>query len=136
MKYCVLLDAMENRAKALPIKPGVSLLQTAYTAMGCDQVQLIPLYPDRLPKGYEAVTDENLMLKDGVMKIFNPLASWLYGCDDHGTPILNNVVIFKVNGYNFAGMTEEEAERIAGDLNARADEIFDLTMFKAMTAQQ
>ena len=134
MKYCVLLDAMENRAKVLPIKPGVSLLQTAYTAMGCDQVQLIPLYPDRLPKGYEAITDENLMLRNDT-KIFNPLASWLYGCDDHGTPILNNVVIFKVKGYNFTGMTEEEAEQITGDLNARADEIFDLTMFKAMTAQ-
>lgn len=136
MKYCVLLDAMENRAKAIPFKPGVSLLQTAYKAMGCDQVQLIPLYPDRLPKGYEAITDENLMLKDGATKIFNPLASWLYGCDVHGTPILNNVVIFKVKGSNFTGMTEEEAERIAGELNAHADEIFDLTMFKAMTAQQ
>ena len=61
MKYWVLLDAMENRAKALPIKPGVSLMQTAYKAMGCDQVQLVPVYPDRLPKGYEAITDENLM---------------------------------------------------------------------------
>ena len=135
MKYCVLLDAMENRAKALPIKPGVSLMQTAYKAMCCDQVQLIPLYPDRLPKGYEAITDENLMMRDGATKIFNPLASWLYGCDDHGTPILNNVVIFKVKGSNFTGMTEEEAEQITSDLNARADEIFDLTMFKVMTAR-
>ena len=134
MKYCVLLDAMENKAKPLPIKPGVGLLQTAYKAMGCNHVQLLPLHPERTPGGYEAVTDEELWCRDGT-KIFNPLASWLYGCDEHGKPIMNNVVIFKIRRSDFIGMPEEEALQICADLNARADEIYDLTFFKALTAK-
>lgn len=133
MRYCVLLDAMENRAKLLPLTPGVSLLENAYKAMGCRSVQLVPLYPNRIPEGYEAVTDDEVWCRDGT-KIFNPLASWLYGCDDHGTPIMNNVCIFKVKRDDFTGMTEEEAQTIADGLNSRADEIYDLTMFKALTA--
>ena len=132
MKYCVLLDALENRAKPLPLKPGVSLLENAYKVMGCRSVQLVPLYPDRLPKGYEAVTDDEVWCRDG-SKVFNPLASWLYGCDDHGTPIMNNAAVFKVKRDDFTGMTEEEALQICADLNARADEIFDLTMFKVLS---
>jgi len=131
MKCCILLDAVENVAKVIPVKKGTKLLQTAYSLMGCDSVQLIPLYPDRLPKGYEAITDENTF---GKTKIFNPLASWLYGCDDHGSPIVNNVVIFKVKRDDFTLMEEDEARKIAEDLNSRADEIYDLTMFKVMTA--
>jgi len=131
MKYCVLLDCLSNLAKPIQRFQNTGILETAYQLMNCDTVQLIPLYPDRLPKGYEAVCDENTW---GKTTIFNPLASWLYGCDDHGTPIMNNAVIFKVKGDDFAWMTEEEARKIADDLNNRAEEIFDLTMFKAMTA--
>ena len=131
MKYCVLLDCLSNQAKPIQRFRNTGILETAYQLMNCDTVQLVPLYPDRLPKGYEAVCDENTW---GKTTIFNPLASWLYGCDDHGTPIMNNAVIFKVKEDDFAWMTEEEARKIADDLNTRADEIFDLTMFKAMTA--
>lgn len=132
MKCCILLDAIENTAKAIPIKRGENLLQKAYQLMNCDTVQLVPLYPDRLPEGYEAVCDENTY---GKLTIFNPLASWLYGCDDHGATISNNVVIFKVKRDDFCLMEEDEARKICDDLNARAEEIFDLTMFKAMTAR-
>lgn len=133
MNYCVLLDCLSNRAKPIQQVKKTGLLQTAYDLISCETVQLVPLYPDRLPKGYEAVCDEN---RFGKLQIFNPLASWLYGCDDHGVPIINNVVIFKVKKDDFAWMTEEEARQIADDLNARADEIFDLTMFKTMTTRQ
>lgn len=132
MNYCILLDAIENRAKIIPVE-NEPILQTAYHLMNCDTVQLVPLYPNRLPKGYEAVCDGDTF---GKTLFFNPLASWLYGCDDHGAPITNNVVIFKVSCDDFVWMTEDEARKIADDLNARADEIFDLTMFKAMTARQ
>ena len=135
MNYCVLLDCLANRAKPIQQVKDTGLLQTAYDLIGCTNVQLVPLYPDRLPKGYEAVTDGELWCRE-CSKIFNPLASWLYGCDDHGSPIMNNVVIFKLteDEDDFDWMTEDEARKICDDLNARADEIFDLTMFKAMTA--
>jgi len=132
MNYCILLDAIENRAKIIQVE-NESILQTAYHLMDCDTVQLVPLYPDRLPKGYGAVCDEDMF---GKTLFFNPLASWLYGCDDHGAPIANNVVIFKVSGEDFVWMAEDEARKIADDLNARADEVFDLTITKAMAARQ
>ncbi len=130
MKYCVLLSAMDNEAKAMQFPENVDLLSIAYELIGCDTVQLVPIYPDRLPKGFDAVCDENRL--DTEIQIFNPLASWLYGTDDHGVPITKNVVIFKVKRDDFALMTEEEARKICKDLNDRADEIFDLTMFATM----
>lgn len=132
MNYCVLLDCLSNQAKPIQQVKDTGILQTAYDLIGCDTVQLVPLYPDRLPKGYEAVCDEDTY---GKTQIFNPLASWLYGCDDHGAPIVNNVVIFNTAEDDFAWMTEEDARKICEDLNAQADEIFDLTMFKAMTSR-
>lgn len=133
MNYCVLLDCLSNRAKPIQQVKKTGILKTAYDLISCDHVQLVPLYPDRLPKGYEAVCDEETY---GKTQIFNPLASWLYGCDDHGVPIVNNVIIFKVKKDDFTWMTEEEAKAICEDLNARAEEIFDLTMFKVMTARE
>ena len=135
MNYCVLLDCLSNQARPIQQVKKTGLLQTAYDLIGCNTVQLVPLYPDRLPKGYEALCDEETY---GKTKIFNPLASWLYGCDDHGVPIVNNAIIFKLkkSGDDFTWMTEEEARKIADDLNTRADEIFDLTMFKTMSARQ
>lgn len=129
MNYCVLLDCLANRAKPIQQVKKTGILKTAYDLISCDHVQLVPLYPDRLPKGYEALCDEETY---GKIRIANPLASWLYGCDDHGVPIVNNVVIFKVKRDDFALMTEEEARKICKDLNSRADEIFDLTMFATM----
>ena len=130
MKYCVLLDAMANEAKPVPYPESTDLLSVAYELIGCDTVQLVPVYPGRLPKGFDAVCDENRHPDE--IQIFNPLASWLYGTDDHGAPITKNVVIFKVKRDDFALMTEEEARKICKDLNSRADEIFDLTMFATM----
>lgn len=125
MNYCVLLDCLENRAVPVQRVGKTSLLQTAYNLISCDSVQLVPLYPDRLPKGYEALCDEETY---GKIRIVNPLASWLYGCDDHTVPIVNNVVIFKTCEDDFVWMNEEEALKIADDLNARADEILRLIM--------
>lgn len=130
MKYCVLLSAMDNEAKAMPFPEDADMLEIAYSLIACDTIQLVPVYPGRLPKGYEAVCDENRL--DTEIQIFNPLASWLYGCDDHGVPITKNVVIFKVKRDSFVLMSEPEARKICDDLNARADEIFDLTMFATM----
>lgn len=125
MNYCVLLDCLANRAKPIQQVKKTGILKTAYDLISCDHVQLVPLYPDRLPKGYEALCDEETY---GKIRIVNPLASWLYGCDDHTVPIVNNVVIFKTCEDDFVWMTEEDAQQIADDLNARADEILRLIM--------
>lgn len=130
MKYCILLDALENRAKMIPVQKGKKLLQIAYSLIHCDTVQLLPLYPGRIPEGFDAVCDEDTY---GKLKIINPLASWIYGCDDHGAQIVNNVVIFKVKADDFCLMEEEEAKQIVDDLNARANDIFNNLMCKAFS---
>lgn len=127
MKSCVLLDAYENLAKPVGVPKGNDFLKTAYELIGCRSIQLVPLYPDRLPKGYEAVCDEDIY---GKPRMLNALASWLNGCDDHGAPIINNVIIFRIKKQDFAWMTEEEARKLADDLNARADEILRQIMDK------
>ena len=129
MKYLVRLNALTNTAEVIPVQPGTNLLKVAYTLMECNSIQLLPLFNRRLPSGYEAVCDENTF---GKMLVFNPLASWLYGCDEHGKPIVNNVIIFRIEEDDFSLMSEDEARKIADDLNDQADEIYSLTLHKAM----
>lgn len=125
MKACVVLDAMMNIAKVVNVADDADILKTLYRLIDCDTVQLIPLYPDRIPEGYVALCDENTY---GKTEIFNPLASWLYGADDHGQFITRNAVILKEIPDDFDFMTEEEAQSIAAPLNDRAEQIFTQTM--------
>lgn len=126
MKYCVVLSALENRAKVLRCLNDAEVLQTCYDVIRCQTVENVILHPGRLPNGFVAFADENIMDK---MKIFNPLASWIHGADEHGQPICNDVIIWKATPEDVDFMTAEEARQICKDLNDRADEIFDLTMF-------
>ena len=133
MRACVVLEALTNRAKVVRVLNDAEVMPTIYQLIGCDTVQLIPLYPDRIPEGYIALCDENTY---GKMEIFNPLASWLYGADDHGQFVTRNAVIMKTIPDDFDFMTVEEAREICKSLNDRAEEIFDLTMFKVVAARQ
>ena len=133
MRACVVLEALTNRAKVVRVLNDAEVMPTIYQLIGCDTVQLIPLYPDRIPKGFIALCDENTY---GKMEIFNPLASWLYGADDHGQFVTRNAVIMKTIPDDFDFMTVEEAREICKSLNDRAEEIFDLTMFKVVAARQ
>ena len=133
MRACVVLEALTNRAKVVRVLNDAEVMPTIYQLIGCDTVQMIPLYPDRIPKGFIALCDENTY---GKMEIFNPLASWLYGADDHGQFVTRNAVIMKTIPDDFDFMTVEEAREICKSLNDRAEEIFDLTMFKVVAARQ
>ena len=133
MKYCVVLDALENRAKVLRCLNDAEVLQTCYDVIHCNHVENVILHPGRLPEGFVAFADEDLY---GKMQIFNPLASWIHGTDEHGQPICNNVIVWKEVPDDVDFMTAEEARQICKDLNDRADEIFDLTMFAVTGARQ
>ena len=133
MKAIIVLDALENRAKVQRVGEDADIMRTIYRLIDCRTVQLLPLYPDRIPKGYIALVDEN---DHGKVQIFNPLASWLYGCDDHGACITRNAVIVKEIPEDFDFMTEEEARKICKDLNARAEEIFTVTMDAVVRARR
>ena len=118
MKYCVLLNQMGGPASEIPCTID-DVLETCYALIGCERVQLVPAYPDRLPKGYDILCDENT---HGKTLLINPLASWIYGTDKHGAGIFGNAVILKVvnnedDEGDLAFMTEEEANALAEDLN-------------------
>ena len=115
MRYCVLLDAMARKAVPVKAKSGESLMKIAHRLIECETLQLVPLYPDRLPKGYAAVCDENAY---GKFSAINPIASWLYGADEHGAPVVRNAVVFRLRRDDFGWMTAEEATAIADGLNA------------------
>lgn len=125
MKYCILLDALENRAKMIPVQKGKRPLQIAYSLIDCDMVQLLPVYPGRLQKGFAVLVDENTY---GKQNVFNPLASWLYGSDDHGQPIFRGAVIMKDTQNDLAFMTKDEAEKIAEDINTRGGNVYVYTL--------
>lgn len=115
MRYCVLLNAETQKAEPVKAKSGESLMKIAHRLIDCDMLQLIPLYPGRLPKGYAAVCDENVYGKFGSV---NSIASWLYGADEHGAPVIRNVVVFRLRRDDFGWMEAEEATAIADGLNA------------------
>ena len=115
MRYCVLLNAESQKAEPVKAKSGESLMKIAHRLIECDMLQLLPLYPGRLPNGYAAVCDENVY---GKYSAINPIASWLYGSDEHGAPVVRNVVVFRLRKDDFGWMTAEEATAIADGLNA------------------
>lgn len=125
MKYCVVLNALSNLAQPVMCAEETGVLQTCYDLIDCDTIQLVPLYPGRLPKGYIAVCDEDTY---GKMEIFNPLASWLYGTDEHGQPIVRDAVILKETEEDMIFMEEDEARKLSADLNEKAEEVFNKTM--------
>lgn len=129
MKACVVLDAMMNMAKVVNVADDADILKTLYQLIDCDTVELVSLYPDRIPDGYVALCDEDTY---GKTNIFNPLASWLHGADEHGQFITRNVVILKEVPDDFDFMTEEEAQSIAEPLNDRAEQVFMQTMESVM----
>ena len=133
MKAIIVLDALENQAKVQRVGDDADIMRTIYRLIDCRTVQMLPLYPDRIPKGFLALCDEDTY---GKAEIFNPLASWLYGCDDHGACVTRNAVIAKEIPEDFDFMTEEEARKICDDLNAKADDIFIVTMDAVVRARR
>jgi hypothetical protein len=121
MKYCVMLNALLNNARVMSYDDNAEVLDACYDAIDCDTIQMVPLWPDRMPKGYVAVCDEDV---HGKAPIINPMASWLYGTDDHGQPITRNALVWKEIEDDFDFMTEEEAQKLADFFNEKADEIF------------
>lgn len=76
------------------------------------------VYPRRLDSNLIMVVNEEGLLMDLPV---NPVASYLYGMDIHGQPIVGNVIILK-KGYfegepDIVGIPDNEAETIIETLN-------------------
>ena len=75
------------------------------------------VYPQRLPKGFVMVVNEESKLKNLPI---NEAGSYLYGSDAHGDYIAGNVIILKLGYYegepDVIGMSDDEAIEIMKDL--------------------
>ena len=73
--------------------------------------------PRRLRKGLIMIVNEEGLLHGLPI---NPMASWLYGADKHGQPIVGNVIILEEGLYkgepDIVGISDEEAADVAAEL--------------------
>lgn len=81
--------------------------------IGADLVQAV--YPNGLKDPYMFLCDEEGLLKEKPM--INFLGSWMYETQDHGQPIVGDIIIVKQvmtdEGPDFDGMPESEADVLA-----------------------
>ena len=89
------------------------------------------VHPMRLSDRYIMVVNEEGLLHG--LKT-NPLASYLYGMDQHGAPIVGDVVILKRGYYkgepDVVGIPDDEIEDIKNELNDNISEMEKLDFYK------
>lgn len=90
-----------------------SLLNWCYIQLGCGMIENV--YPRGLEDPYMMVVDEEGLLKD--RPVINFLASYLYGTQKHGHPIVGTVLVMQrvltYDGPDIGGIPEEEAMALA-----------------------
>ncbi len=76
------------------------------------------VHPMGLSRPYCMVVDE-----EGLLKALpdNPVGYYLYGTHLHGNPIVGNIFILKEVYGDFAGLSDEEAEILSGQLSPIAE---------------
>lgn len=85
--------------------------EAARPVIGCEMIEIVE--PEMLSRdSLVLLIDEEGKLKAGTAYV-NCLASYLYGSDWHGDPIVGNAVIVKDGGQNLEFLTAAEAEQIA-----------------------
>jgi hypothetical protein len=94
------------------------LLPFCYSEIGCDCIEIVR--PDGLKEPYVMIVDEEGLLKDKPR--LNCIASYLYGTQNHGQPIVGKVLIMKTveteEGEDIAWLDYGEALAIMNALDA------------------
>ncbi len=110
-----------QEVKLLPCDPEKDLCDIGCEAIGCDWIEMVEL---------NSLADHHLIMiidEEGKFKekcYVNCIASHLYGSEQHGDPIVGNVVIVKDCDENLEPMTEKEAKQLVTVLEAsRAESI-------------
>lgn len=94
------------------------LLPFSYREIGCDCIEIVR--PDTLKEPYVIIVDEEGLLKDEPK--LNTIASYLYGTQNHGQPIVGKVLIMKTveteDGEDIAWLDYDEAWAIMNAMDA------------------
>lgn len=85
--------------------------------IGSDYIEIV--HPEKLPRGYAMIVDEEGLLNEKPVNIFG---SWLYGTAKHGQPIVGDLLIMKesygADGIDHVGMTDDDIMSLIDRLNA------------------
>ena len=97
-------------------KKGESLLDFCYREIGCDMIEMVR--PKGLDRPFLLVIDEEGLLKDE--PVVNFIGSYLYRTQEHGNPIVGEVLIMQDidtnSGPDIGFLTEDQAWAIAGKM--------------------
>ena len=94
-----------------PLHPR-GLMDEMRKVIDADTLELVR--PQKLDREYVMLVDERGRLKE--KNYVNVVASWLYGAEQHGEPIVGHAVILKAIPQNFTYMTYDEAKTVWRDL--------------------
>ena len=109
-QYGVLLTDHQE-VKVIEQLPGEEVFDCGRRAIGCDWIELVDLTPFR-KLNMIMMIDEEGKLKDGE-KYVNCVASYMYGSQAHGDPIIGNAILIKSDGEDLTMLTKAEADRMA-----------------------
>lgn len=118
MQYSVKLD-LKGRAEKISNDSGLSVGDFFRREVGCELFECVRA--QRLCGGYFLMVDEEGLLRE--KPFINPWASWLYGYQDHGNPIVGDALVMKTvytsDGPDIGFLDEAEADDIISKLNER-----------------
>ena len=109
-RYAVLLTD-HHEVKVIEQQPGEEVFDCGRRAIGCDWIELVNLTNFR-KANLLMMIDEEGKIKDGE-KYVNCVASYMYGTQAHGDPIIGNAVLIQSAGEDLVMMTKADAERMA-----------------------
>lgn len=120
MPYAIKLD-LKGRAEKVQKPDGMSMLDFIYQECDCNIFEVV--HAKGLRSGFFLAIDEEGLLKE--MPFINPFASWLYGYQKHGNPIVGKALILKEvmtdDGMDSALLDDDEADLLLAWLNERRE---------------
>lgn len=115
MKCAVRIDT-DLEVTKIQAEEGESMLEFCYRAIGCQTIEVV--HPKGLADGLVMVVDEEFLLVD--KPVINFVGSFLYGTQNHRSPICGNVLIMREvkdeNGADLAFLDEPDASLLAAKM--------------------
>lgn len=107
---CIFLSTHSFEPEIVPVQ-GKDILAVIRKMIGCEWVEVVRTR--RLGNKYIMIVDEEGRLKDA--PLFNEIASYIYGIEQHGEPIVGDAAIIRMErasdgSEDLEWMNREEAE--------------------------
>lgn len=107
-KYAVKINGGKPDINIVEKQEGEDMLRFCYKQIECDLIDIAPI--KGLSEQYIMVCDDEGLLKD--QPCLNIVGSYLYGTQNHGNPIVGNVLIMKEGNADIQWLTKDEANEV------------------------